>query len=1208
MNRPALRLGLHIVAAILAVMVCAFGIVLGNETFQQYTARQIVRILSDKTGLDINFGRVIWYPLSGLEISGIAVYSNGKQALLARKVELSYSLSWKKPFITLKIIHIDSPLIVGDLDEKGQITNFPVISKTVTETRPSETSFNMPVPDVEVRNGRIVAIQDGYVKVAFKDVSARVRISIEPKEGGENVFRIRVFDGNIFAERPLLESFKWNGTITVSRDGVNIKNLSVFSGLWGVFTGSGFWDHQTQRGFFRFLLEGLDLSNVFFVPANVKKHFGIVSLNGEVTLAPSSADARYIVDDSRLGRIKGTIHALKLGDGAFRIDHRAYFRLSSSPTDVLPDRASSAGLYSFSVQGTVDSELNVFRSEDISGNVSLALGNSEFIEKSNRRFSIDRGFVKFNFQKGNLEIVKASFYGTSGQFNGHGSISLGKDLSVSENGNPIYKENAVKSFELSIPNWFFTFRTERLAEWNTFLKLPLDMDGLCQIEGSIIGSQKGTQIKLKSSVEKAHLDRLLLKRFSFESDGFLKVCRSSDLAGEKYESGCKGIKFGNAVYSLEQNARIAIEGLQTGDDKRIINGDVTIAQSGDKSKIAVNFRADDVSGSFNAFLDDIWKSPSFSLTKSYVSLPEIGRIDLALSGLLKQETVEVTNLVISKGDQSITGSFKIGKSERIEGRFRVNNINMADEIGKRAGVKVLGGALNGEVVIGGSLEVPVISARFGAQPGSILWKTTRSGSFKWNRFEIVAEIDRNNASAEAILESPGAKKPVEARVKLPVKLSFRPFEMMVYKDKPFSATASISELDLAYLIPWFMAVDVVKGTLNARVQFFGTLANIKSEGEAQIQKGELEIRKGYLVSGIDGVLRFEPRGVNIADIKAKVLQGNAVFNGFIPYENWRNLEISGDFQEVAMPRFYGITAKGSGKARLIFRQGYPFIEGNFRIIEANMDLGMLKDSIKKNIDVVKVYREDVEGKQKDEFKDFGLEIFLDLSEARAKVVGLGFYDEVYGKLWLVKALGGSVGLDGKIEHRRGWYEFNKTKIEISEGYAIFKKTLDPDLFLVATKKVGDIEITVHVMGKGSEPEIVMTSDPPMDKIDIVSYLLFNRPATSLTGSEGLALQTQVAVFLGSQASQILKKAIGDTPFTPDVIQMRENSSGQTSVLEIGKYITPDFYVTYEKDLRSSSGDAVKMEYRLNRRFSVQTQIGSQNQSGVDLLWRYDFGK
>jgi autotransporter translocation and assembly factor TamB len=201
-----------------------------------------------------------------------------------------------------------------------------------------------------------------------------------------------------------------------------------------------------------------------------------------------------------------------------------------------------------------------------------------------------------------------------------------------------------------------------------------------------------------------------------------------------------------------------------------------------------------------------------------------------------------------------------------------------------------------------------------------------------------------------------------------------------------------------------------------------------------------------------------------------------------------------------------------------------------------------------------------------------------------------------------------VGLEGKIEHRRGWFEFGDAKVEFSEGYALFKGSPDPDLFLVGNKKVGDIEITVKVIGKGSEPEVVMTSDPPLDRIDMVSYLLFNRPATGLTGGEGLTLETQAAAFLGSQASRILKKSIGDTPFTPDVVQMRGSDSGQSSVIEIGKYVTPDFYVTYEKDLRSSGGENFKVEYRLNRHMSIQSQIGSLNRSGVDVLWRYDFGK
>lgn len=1282
MNSPMSPRRVHIIIACLLVIVCSVMVLIRNESFQRYAARKIVGILSTKTGWDISFNKIIWRPLSGAEIRGVALYTQGKQAFSARRVELSYTLSWKKPFIVPGTVYIDSPLIVGDMDENGRIANFPMVLKNDDGSKNSKTLFDIPVPDVEIDGGRIVAIQNGCVKVALKSVSARVKVSVGKREDGERVFRVRVFNGSFFAEKPFLESFQWNGVVIISKDGVNLKNFSVFSSMWGILTGAGFWDNQKNRGFFRFSLDGFDLYNIAFVPVNIKKYTGVVSANAELILTPSSVHAEYLIEDSRLGKIKGTMQVSRDDDGVFRIGNKAYFTFVYSFDDASSVRFSSVGLLSVRLQGAVDAELTISRKEDLSGTVSVSLGDSELVMGSGRRISLDRGIVRFGFRRGFLEIEKANLIGIFGKFigrgmakwedefsalaewklvkgekeksgvsystfrNGYGkntndfldklltkvlslpvnetsgivnfhcgdsecgdirSIRVSGKATFSSQGNLISVEGAtVGNSGLNAANLTFLFRSEKLSEWSAFLNLPVDVDGLCQIEGNVNNSPQGIQFRLKSIFEKAHIDQVLVKRFYSESGGWVRSCLSRGLVRKKDETLCNGFAVGNAVYFLDQTTRVTVEGVQKVNDKRLTSGEVTVAQQNDQLKIVGSFNTGDISGSLNATAKDIWRVPSFSVTESYVSVPGIGKVVFALHGLLKNGTVDVASLVISKDNQNIAGAFKVDRSGKVEGKFKGNNIKLAEDIGRLKGVKVSGGLLGGDIVLRGSLEAPTILTQIEVQSGAVSWR--RSNSVSWDRLKITATLDRGILSADVTLEFPGIKEPVKAIARLPIKLSFKPFDMIVYRDKPFSADLSVSELDLAYVIPWFLDVERVQGALNVNVRFLGTLASIKSEGEANIQRGEVEIGKGYGLSNIEGLVKFEPHGVNITGINAKVLGGNALFNGFVPYDNLQNFEIFGNFQDVVMPRFYGVTARGSGKVSVMIKDGYPFIKGDVKVAEANMDLGMLKDSIRKNIDVVKVYKGDVGGRDKDGVKDYAMEIFFDLSEAKAKVVGLGLHDEVHGKLWLVKAIGEPVALDGKIQHRKGWFEVNEAKIEISEGYALFKRSLDPELFLVATKKVRDIEITVHVMGRGSEPEIVMGSDPPMDKVDIVSYLLFDRPATNLTGREGLALQSQVATFLGSQASRILKKSIGDTPFTPDVIQMRESQSGQSSVIEIGKYVTPDFYVTYEKDLRSGGEDNVRMEYRLNRHFSLQTQVGSQNQSGVDLLWRYDFGK
>ena len=79
-------------------------------------------------------------------------------------------------------------------------------------------------------------------------------------------------------------------------------------------------------------------------------------------------------------------------------------------------------------------------------------------------------------------------------------------------------------------------------------------------------------------------------------------------------------------------------------------------------------------------------------------------------------------------------------------------------------------------------------------------------------------------------------------------------------------------------------------------------------------------------------------------------------------------------------------------------------------------------------------------------------------------------------------------------------------------------------------------------------------------------------------------------------------------FRSDVVRLRASDDGASGVVEVGKYLTPDLYVTYEKELEKDMNDQVRLEYRLSRSVSVQSQFGGEKQSGVDVFWQYDFGE
>src|SRR5207247_9885044 len=51
-------------------------------------------------------------------------------------------------------------------------------------------------------------------------------------------------------------------------------------------------------------------------------------------------------------------------------------------------------------------------------------------------------------------------------------------------------------------------------------------------------------------------------------------------------------------------------------------------------------------------------------------------------------------------------------------------------------------------------------------------------------------------------------------------------------------------------------------------------------------------------------------------------------------------------------------------------------------------------------------------------------------------------------------------------------------------------------------------ITVHITGSADKPNLLFTSDPPLEQADILSVILFGKPARELGRGQSLALQQQ----------------------------------------------------------------------------------------------------
>ena len=112
-----------------------------------------------------------------------------------------------------------------------------------------------------------------------------------------------------------------------------------------------------------------------------------------------------------------------------------------------------------------------------------------------------------------------------------------------------------------------------------------------------------------------------------------------------------------------------------------------------------------------------------------------------------------------------------------------------------------------------------------------------------------------------------------------------------------------------------------------------------------------------------------------------------------------------------------------------------------------------------------------------------------------------------GKLRLKKEPGGDPNMQGNIVSSEGYYTVFGKLFDIEDATLNFTgASNNPDLNVKAFYDAGDIDVHVNVTGDLREPDLSLTSNPDLEQVDIISYIVF--------GASSNRLQNQQRAFCG----------------------------------------------------------------------------------------------
>lgn len=422
----------------------------------------------------------------------------------------------------------------------------------------------------------------------------------------------------------------------------------------------------------------------------------------------------------------------------------------------------------------------------------------------------------------------------------------------------------------------------------------------------------------------------------------------------------------------------------------------------------------------------------------------------------------------------------------------------------------------------------------------------------------------------------------------------------------------------AYLPP---VLQTIEGGLTANFAISGTFAEPDLSGRARLTNGAYtEIESGFSLAGLhveaeaaygggESQIDFKGGARGAGQDRADTI----AFNGDMNFgENSAlNLTVTLDGAELAAHPINQLRADGEVKINGPL-SGLK-AEGDIAISE--LDAEIITPESTGLVDIEVVSLDGTDGAPPADLTsappDNGLDYDIRISaDDRIFIRGRGLESEWSADVHAVKGREEPLVL-GDMSLRRGWLDFSGRRFDLTRGAIEFdrQQANNPRLDIRAELDAGDgVTAAIVVSGRADEPEIELTSTPTMPSEDVMSLILFGKPAENLSALESLQTAQALASLGGigpfggggGGVTGKLRRAVGLDLLNVDIDP--ENGGGS---LTVGKYVAEGFFVSASQDAQGRKG-SVSVKYEITDNITVETELEQEGDQTVSANWKKDF--
>jgi translocation and assembly module TamB len=236
-------------------------------------------------------------------------------------------------------------------------------------------------------------------------------------------------------------------------------------------------------------------------------------------------------------------------------------------------------------------------------------------------------------------------------------------------------------------------------------------------------------------------------------------------------------------------------------------------------------------------------------------------------------------------------------------------------------------------------------------------------------------------------------------------------------------------------------------------------------------------------------------------------------------------------------------------------------------------------------------------------------------------VGFGSLNVTLGGDLLVdKQSYDAVRVYGPVKTVRGTYQFEGRRFDIlRDGTVQFEglDPIDPALDIRTRRIIQAVQADVNIRGTLRQPELVLTSIPPLEQGDVLSLIIFNQPINQLGEGQQISLaQRAQGLAVGAAAGQLAQSVGRALNLNTFEIQMAPDT-GSTAQLTVGQQVGQNLFVKLQQGIGDMSMTNFILEYELTNWLRLQTNLiqGASTQqslfrraqgSGADLIFVFSY--